>query len=595
MNKRTVWMATAILTTLPFLFMAKTNAGTDGKKDIVIPQNLTDAMTKVLQDKSAISSADEAITAATTKKNEASSALATDYATLTAIWNEVFGTNPPGPAPITIPEITSSLIVSAVSGQAFNYQITATNTPVAYGATGLPDGLVVNQATGAISGIPKSAAVSNVQLSATNISGTGTAILQLSVAEPSNPVLAKVRLLISYDDSQLSSMPESQREIVFSDQPGSLKAWANEHCLVDANNVSEWRCLRVAATADGGPDWLAPLVQVASNKPGITIQIGEAGAINRVDLPDTNESAVAAAVKLSQVVGAKSIKKVKVIDDTNYRQFIGQRPTGYIKGPPLVGLKKFRDAYPIIPRSQWKQLVLEGKGSFLSDLCKSSKIPAKNQGNLGYCWAYASVECVETIRALQGQPFVSLSPESVGGPVTGWRNQGGWGTQALEQLENVGCCATSYMDSANSLSYRRWGSAWKDDCANHKVTGAWASIDDGGFDAVFTATLLRMPVSIGLDWWGHQVQVLDPVVFDDGSYGVLFRNSWGSDWGDDGYSTLTESKSQPSGSFAAVSVVASDKDINEKSRGTIVDLVRLRQKSVKKQIDRNSANLQLAN
>jgi hypothetical protein len=145
----------------------------------------------------------------------------------------------------------------------------------------------------------------------------------------------------------------------------------------------------------------------------------------------------------------------------------------------------------------------------------------------------------------------------------------------------------TFMDKPNSLSPSRWKTGWQADALNHRITAAWADLDDGGFDAVFTAALLRLPTSIGLDWWGHQVEITDPVVFDDGSYGVGFRNSWGADWpsqGAGGWSTLTERKSQPSGSFACISVLATDKAINESERGTVVDLVRLRSKSVEQRI-----------
>jgi len=48
--------------------------------------------------------------------------------------------------------------------------------------------------------------------------------------------------------------------------------------------------------------------------------------------------------------------------------------------------------------------------------------------------------------------------------------------------------------------------------------------------------------------------------------------------------TLAESKLTPDGSFACVSVGASDRAMNETKRGTAVDLVRLRQASVAKSI-----------
>jgi hypothetical protein len=188
------------------------------------------------------------------------------------------------------------------------------------------------------------------------------------------------------------------------------------------------------------------------------------------------------------------------------------------------------------------------------------------------------------IRALQGQPLVVLSPESIAGPIKNWRNVGGWGQDALDQLMSVGACREDYMDSANSLSPRRWKSGWEADCANHKITAAWANIDDGDFDGVMTAALLRLPVSIGLSWWSHQVIVTSPVDLGNGKFGVEFRNSWGSSFGSDGFDILAESKAQPDGSFACISVGVSDRDVNTVARGTPIDLVRLRQESVKRAI-----------
>jgi hypothetical protein len=203
----------------------------------------------------------------------------------------------------------------------------------------------------------------------------------------------------------------------------------------------------------------------------------------------------------------------------------------------------------------------------------------------GNCWVYASTETVEVCRAIQGQPYVSLSPESVGGPLTGWRNEGGNGLDALQQLTTTGACANSFMDAANSLHSSRWKTGWQADCANHKITASWTSVSS--FDEVITALLLRIPVSIGLDWWGHQVLLTDPALVGNG-YGVVFRNSWGEDWpsaGASGWSTLTESKSQPDGSFAAINVTALDASWHQGKRVDSLSVLDFHQRCIQKAID----------
>ena len=79
------------------------------------------------------------------------------------------------------PVITCGATASGMMGSALSYQITATNTPTSYGATGLPAGLTANTTTGLISGTPTAAGTTAVTISATNSGGTGNATLTLTI------------------------------------------------------------------------------------------------------------------------------------------------------------------------------------------------------------------------------------------------------------------------------------------------------------------------------------------------------------------------------------------------------------------------------
>lgn len=77
------------------------------------------------------------------------------------------------------PVVTSSASVIATVGNGFTYQVTASNTPTTFSATGLPPGLAINTATGVISGSALTEGVFPVSIGATNAHGTGTRALTL--------------------------------------------------------------------------------------------------------------------------------------------------------------------------------------------------------------------------------------------------------------------------------------------------------------------------------------------------------------------------------------------------------------------------------
>ena len=97
-----------------------------------------------------------------------------------------FTTGAPNPrnssgVPSFAPVITSPSLAGGTVGAAFAYQITASNGPFSYGATGLPTPLSADPSTGWITGTPQQAGTFQVVLSATNGVGTGTAPLTLTI------------------------------------------------------------------------------------------------------------------------------------------------------------------------------------------------------------------------------------------------------------------------------------------------------------------------------------------------------------------------------------------------------------------------------
>ncbi len=263
-----------------------------------------------------------------------------------------------------------------------------------------------------------------------------------------------------------------------------------------------------------------------------------------------------------------------VISDSNYRQYASAAPhrksvharhelrpelrgsTGY-KGWQHPGHPHtFRGPSPvrnIIPRSEWVPMLQAGKGQAVLKALVANNIQAKDQNGLGYCWVYGSTRSVELRRVREGLAHVELAPESVGGPITGWRNEGGYASQAFDQIQTGGICEETFLDAPCSLHHNRWKAGWQANAKTHEAVD-WYNLDgnEGGdiFAEVVSCLLNDAPVAAGLGWWGHLICFLCPIILADGSVGVVFQNSWGVDWptpGANGIAVLTESRATPDG------------------------------------------------
>lgn len=102
-----------------------------------------------------------------------------------------------GVEPATL--ITSPLTASGTTGGVFRYQITATNNPTSFAATGLPPGLSID-AAGLISGTPTTTGTFNTSITAANASGsdTRTLVITIGMGTPA-PAVSSFNVTVPFD------------------------------------------------------------------------------------------------------------------------------------------------------------------------------------------------------------------------------------------------------------------------------------------------------------------------------------------------------------------------------------------------------------
>lgn len=215
--------------------------------------------------------------------------------------------------------------------------------------------------------------------------------------------------------------------------------------------------------------------------------------------------------------------------------------------------------FPLIPRSEWADRIreMERDKSRLSDITTQAGVPCIYQDWTNFCHGFSAVQAIMAVRAAQGQPFVLLSGSSVAAPAVGFINEGQWIREDMRQIAEVGAASVDFVPMIQ-VSQDGFKPGWEQDAAKYRCTEFWdlGRKDSQMFARIMTLLLSRTPVFVGLNWWKHAVCFFDPVILQNGGFGVRFRNSW-PNFGDDGYALLDEAHATADEAYSPRSVTVS--------------------------------------
>jgi len=220
---------------------------------------------------------------------------------------------------------------------------------------------------------------------------------------------------------------------------------------------------------------------------------------------------------------------------------------GYAYGSAAI---PWRDEWHV-PQDDWQREIEayhDAQADWFS-LCKAASLDPMNQASTNFCWSNATLGCLELIRLRSGVETVRLSPASVACPITNFRNRGGWGLNAIKRIASHGACPVNVWP-ANAISSKYDNNNSRQIAAQYRVV-EWVELQPRNLTQLISALLRGLPVSVGYNWWRHQVIACDPL-WINGKPAIRIRNSWGG-WGDYGFGILQGSKMLPDDAVAPIS------------------------------------------